>query len=95
MDPLTYHVMNATADDWESLEQILPQVREFHGPIEPFAVAEAIARLVRDGLMEEMRHSVIDPAAVVAEPIEFWFRMTPRGRAAWDTQAVTFRGEEA
>jgi hypothetical protein len=87
--------MDATADDWESLEQILPHVREFHGPIEGTAVAELIARLVGEGLMEEMQHPVIDPAQVVAEPIEFWFRMTSLGRATWDSEGVKFRGEEA
>jgi len=94
MDSLTWHVMDATADDWESLEQILPHVREFHGPVEPAAVAEIVGRLVREGLMEEMQRSVIDPEAVVADPIEFWFRMTPRGRAIWDAEGVRFRGEE-
>jgi hypothetical protein len=94
MDSLTWHVMDATADDWESLEQILPHVREFHDPVEPVAVAEVVARLVRDGLMEEMRQQVIDPAAVVADPIEFWFRMTQRGRAVWDSEGPKFRDEE-
>jgi hypothetical protein len=95
MDSLTWHVMDATADDWESLEQIQPHVREFHGPIEPVVIAEVVARLVREGLMEEMQHPVIDPPAVVADPIEFWFRMTRRGRAVWDAEGVRFRGEEA
>ena len=94
MDSLTWHVMDATADDWESLEQILPHVRKYHGPADPVAIAEAVARLVHDGMMEEMRQPVIDPAAVVVDPIEFWFRMTPRGRAVWDSEASRFRGEE-
>lgn len=93
MDSLTWHVMDATADDWESLQQIRPHVRAFHGPVEPAAIAALVARLVREGLMEEMRHPVIDPAAVVADPIEFWFRMTPRGRAVWDAEGVRFRSE--
>jgi len=95
MDSLTWHVMNATADDWESVEQILSQVREWHGPVEPSSIANVAARLVRDGLMEEMRQPVIDPVAVVANPIEFWFRMTPRGREAWDSEGARFRGEGA
>jgi hypothetical protein len=87
--------MDATADDWESLGQILPHVREFDGPVEPAALAEVVARLVRDGLMEEMQRSTIDPEAVVADPIEFWFHMTARGRAVWDSEGAGFRGEEA
>lgn len=85
MDSLSWHVMDATADDWESLEQILPHVREYHGPVEPTAIAEAIARLVRDGLMEEMRGTAVNPVAIAADPIEFWFRMTARGRMEWDS----------
>jgi hypothetical protein len=91
MDPLTWYVMDATADDWESLEQILPHVRACHGPIEPSALAVIIAHLIREGLMEEMQHPIIDPAVVVADPIEFWFRMTQRGRKLWDSEGTNFR----
>jgi hypothetical protein len=94
LDSLSWHVMDATADDWESLEQILSHVREFHGLVEAPEVAEMVARLMREGLMEEMRHPVIDPFGVVADPVEFWFRMTARGRAVWDEEGVGFRGEE-
>ncbi len=95
MDSLTWHVMDATADDWESMEQMLPHVHACHGPAEPAAVAEVVARLVCDGLMEEMRHAIIDPTEVVANPVEFWFRMTPRGRGVWDSDGNRFRGKEA
>ena len=59
--------MDATADDWESLEQMLPHVSELHGPTEPATVAAVVAGLVRDGLMEEMRGIPIDPAAIIAD----------------------------
>ncbi len=94
MDSLSWNVMNATADDWESLEQILPQVRQFYGPVESAEVAKLVSRLVHEGLMEEMRNPVINPAAVAADPIEFWFRMTPRGRMAWESESLKYRGED-
>jgi hypothetical protein len=94
MDSLSWNVMNATADDWESLEQILPHVRRYHGPVESAEVAELISRLVHEGLMEEMRNPVINPAAVVADPVEFWFRMTLRGRMAWESESYKHRDEE-
>jgi hypothetical protein len=83
--------MDATADDWESLEQILPHVREAHGPVEAIAVAEVIARLMVGGLMEEMQHASVRPRAVVSEPIGYWFRMTPRGRVLWDAEGEHWR----
>ncbi|HKW93888.1 MAG TPA: hypothetical protein VJX92_18490 [Methylomirabilota bacterium] len=93
LDSLTWHVMDATADDWESLEQILPHLRRFHGVVDPSEAAEVIVRLVRDGLMEEMRHGSVDAQAVVKEPIEYWFRMTPLGRSLWDSEGAKYRDE--
>ena len=95
LDSLTFHVMNATADDWESLEQILPQVRESCGPVESIAVAELIAQLVNEGLLQEMRNPVIDPAAVLANPIDFWFRMTVRGRSVWESAIESYGPESS
>jgi hypothetical protein len=91
LDSLTWHVMDATADDWESLDQILPYVRETHGSVEALAVAEVIARLLGEGLMEEMQHASVSPPAVVSNPIEFWFRMTPGGRTIWDVEGERWR----
>jgi len=93
LDPLTWRVMNATADDWESLEQILLHVQQFHGIVDPSEVAEVVVRLVRDGLMEEMRHSSVGAQAVVDDPIEYWFRMTPLGRSLWDSDGARYRDE--
>ena len=52
LESLAWHVMDATADDWESLEQILPCLRETHGPVEAVVAAGVIARLMVEGLME-------------------------------------------
>jgi len=35
------------------------------------------------------------PPEAVADPIEFWFRMTQRGRTVWNSEGAKFRGEEA
>lgn len=93
MDSLMWHVMDATADDWESLEQILPHVREFQGPIEASAIAKLIAQLVAEGLMEEEQHSNPDPVAVLSDPTRFWFGMTSKGRELWDQHGTQYRGE--
>ena len=81
LDSLSWEVMNATADDWESLHQIMSRVCEFCGQVEPAAMAELIATLVDNGLMEEMQGRIVQSTDVLADPIDFWFRMTPMGRA--------------
>jgi hypothetical protein len=91
LDSLTWTVLDATADDWESLNQILPYVREDHDAVEGSAVAEVISRLVTEGMMEEMRHAPVSPRDILADPIEYWFRMTPAGRAAWDADGSHWR----
>jgi hypothetical protein len=80
--------MNATADDWESLDQIVPEVRRFHGPAQPAVVAQAIIRLVNDGLLEEMRGGAVEVEPMLREPVEFWFRMTGQGRTVWEAEAT-------
>jgi hypothetical protein len=82
--------MNATADDWESLEQIVPEVCRYHGPAEATTVAQVIARLVAEGLLEEMRGQTVEAGPMLQEPVEFWFRMTGRGRTVWQVEAKQY-----
>jgi len=89
-DALTWYVMDATADDWESLEQILPHVNRFCDPADAGMIAKTVARLVSEGLMEEMQHSPVDIEAVLQDPIEYWFRMTKRGREIWEAERVKY-----
>jgi hypothetical protein len=93
-DTLSWHAMNATADDWESLDQILPQVREFCGNVDRRVIAELIATLVKQGLMEEMKGRLVQPEDVLADSIEYWFRMTPAGRLMWDEECKRHRWGE-
>jgi hypothetical protein len=93
LDSFTWHVMDATADDWESLEQILPHVHQFHGPVEPVETAKVIARLIDEGLMEAMHHEMVDPHDVAEDPIGYWFRITALGRSLWDTEGGRYRDE--
>jgi hypothetical protein len=93
LDSLAWNVMDATADDWESLEQILPHEHRYHGTADSEAVAATIVRLIAEGLMEEMRPAPVSPQAVIRQPVEVWFRMTPRGRILWETEATQHVGE--
>ena len=83
--------MDATAGDWESLDQIQPVVDRWWVPTPRPAVAEEIVRLVRAGLFEEMPHrdrgdEELSAAAIVADPMRFWFGMTARGRKQWEQE---------
>jgi hypothetical protein len=94
VDELAWEIMNATADDWESLDQIAPGVDRYRGPVERLAVARTLASLVDRGLMEvacpngdgDISHvdgPHIEPEAVIIAPAEYWFRMSRRGREVW------------
>jgi hypothetical protein len=95
LDKPSFWLMNATADDWESLEQIAPQVERFAGVTDSSEVARLIIDLVADGLIEEMKHTPVTPQMIVQTPIEFWFAMTPAGRALWDSEAHKYEHDVA
>jgi hypothetical protein len=91
---LTFWIMDAMADDWESLDQIQPVVDRWWQATPRIAVAEEIVRLVQSGLLEEMPHQDrgnddLSAASVVAEPSRFWFGMTTTGRQQWEQEAKT------
>jgi hypothetical protein len=87
VDVISFWIMNATADDWESLDQIVPQVLETCSSVDSKSVAERIEALVGQGLMEEMRGRAVRSADVLVDPMEFWFRMTLKGRSTWSAMA--------
>jgi len=91
---LTFWIMDATADDWESLDQIQPVVDKWWEPTARLVVAEEIVRLVRAGLFEEMPHQdrgdeELSAAAIISDPILFWFGMTAKGRKRWEQEGAT------
>ena len=79
-------LLNATADDWESLEQIHGHVVRFSTAVAPRRVAEEIIRLIRSGHFECQPAAPSDVDAILAEPAEYWFRMTESGRAWWASE---------
>ena len=93
---LTFWIMDATADDWESLDQIQPVVDKWWESTQRLVVAEEIVRLVQTGLFEEMPHQdrgndELSAAAIVADPMRFWFRMTAKGRGQWELESSTIK----
>jgi hypothetical protein len=102
LDNLAWEIMDATADDWESIDQILPRVNEFFGSVEALIIAGTLALLVEEGLMRVARPVeegymtdvqngfVVEPRSVVDNPTEYWFCMTPRGRDLWDSESSKY-----
>jgi hypothetical protein len=82
VDALSWEVLNATADDWESLEQIHQMVNRFFTPVDLQVITEAVDRLIADGLLERMLDG--------AKSADGWFRMTDNGRVVWEASADTY-----
>ncbi len=79
VDVIAWEVLNATADDWESVEQLHAAVVRSLAPVNRKAVAGVAERLVAAGLFEQRPTD--------APPAEAWFRMTAAGRASWEQAA--------
>ena len=94
LDKLSFEVMNATADDWESLEQIMSAVEKYAGDTGRLAVARLIFDLVSEGLFEVGQNKSVTPELIVKDPLEYWFRMTTQGRALWDAEAHKYYPDE-
>jgi len=82
--------MNATTDDWESLEQIHPQVNQYWRVVDASVVAEEMIRLLATGMFEVMPKAPPNAESILAEPITYWFRMTRSGRTEWQKLAKDF-----
>lgn len=96
LNEYTWHTMDSMADDWESLDQIVPHVESFLGPTERVEVARLLIELVSDGLLREIEplsHQGLTPGMILETPIEYWFAMTPEGRALWESEAPKYRDQ--
>ena len=95
LDRLGFYVMNATADDWESLEQIMSQTTEFARVTDRSQVAHQIVELLREGLLQEMKKTPVTLEMIVQTPAEYWFGMTARGRTVWQSQSQRYVQQES
>jgi hypothetical protein len=102
LDRFDWYILDATADDWESIDQILPYVNELYGSVEARAVVRALSRLVdegwmraahlvEEGYMTDVPNGSLEPETIAEEPTEFWFCMTQRGRTLWDSDGQEYR----
>ena len=96
LDEFAFEAMNAMADDWESLDQIAPQIERFVSSADRSRVARLLAELVAEGLVRERQLQVyprLTAAMILETPIEFWFAMTPVGRALWKSEAHKYEDD--
>jgi hypothetical protein len=87
----SWAVLNATADDWEALGSILPDLQRDCGPGDDSVLAQEFVRLLRDGLLEEAQGRSMDVDEILSDPMEHWFRMTARGREIRASAVETYR----
>jgi hypothetical protein len=85
-------VLDALADDWESIESMRD-----HGEVAPYGLAlvddtlvvDAVRSLLRDGLIEAAEEgpgglvSVLAPRTAQATLRRYWFRPTDAGKRVW------------
>lgn len=93
LDSLTWHIMDAMADDWESIEQIEPHVRRFHGSAERHAILEILCRLHDDSFLRIMDENGNGTDDFPDGPETAWFSMTDTGRELWDSDGHKYRDE--
>jgi hypothetical protein len=93
LEALDFEIMNSTADDWESIEQIFPDVSHIQSTITQELVIQHILQLVRDGLIEEMNGGTPSTQDIIQYPKKYWFSMTKLGRERWDSEARRFYPE--
>ena len=79
-------VLNAIADDYESIEAIVETVQKFDSPeITADQISDALGELVKDGLAQAYELSPWPPHEKsvdfdVGRVRELWFYITPKGK---------------
>jgi len=102
-----WEILNATADDWENLEQIYHLVcfefssenyenggyylRSIRGAPLLDEIADRIEKLVQAGLLEVQRDGSTADKSYVWRA---WFRMTSEGKRLWETSEYTALAEK-
>jgi hypothetical protein len=93
LDFLAWEIMNAMADDWESIEQIEPSVRRFHGDVGRPAIFAELRRLHEAGYVRIMDEDGYGVGDFPDSPVTAWFSMTESGRLIWDENGKKYRNE--
>jgi hypothetical protein len=87
---LMWHVMNSTADDWESLAQIVPDVNRSLGPHEQDSVEETVRIAFANGYILAKTGDWQPAASLDQEITSYWFSMSEAGRKVWESETETY-----
>ncbi len=94
MTKLEWLILSSTADDWESLKQMVPTVREDLPDVNLNDIAVSILDLLRIGYLRQMESAEIslnDLLSAEEYPEgQFWFGMTTAGAEEWERSATSF-----
>jgi hypothetical protein len=97
MTHLDWLILDATSDDFESLVQIMPNVREDLPHASDTEIARSVLQLLEAGLLRQLEAAAISLDDLMSSPqhpaAPYWFGMTERGADAWEQSASQF-GEE-
>jgi hypothetical protein len=91
LDSLTWHVMDAMADDWESIVQIRPHVRQYCGSIPDERIFQILRQLHENQLIKIMDADGHGTSSFPDDPSECWFCMSETGEALWDAEGSKYR----
>ena len=94
MDSLKWHVMDALADDWESIAQIRPHIHQYCGPVSDEEIFHILRQLREDDLVEIMKVPGQPENVFETQREACWFGMTQTGRTLWDSEGPKYRDDE-
>jgi hypothetical protein len=93
LDTLTWHVLDALADDWESVEWIRPHIQEYVGVVSDEQILAVLRHLHSEKLVEVMKVPNQPDNVLEVDPAACWFGMTEAGRKLWDSEGAKYRDE--
>ena len=91
LDSITWHILLAMADDWESIVQIQDTLRRFAFEVPDAAVFDTLHELHRDAYIKIMGPDGQPSDAFPDDPTEYWFYFTPAGEELWASGEAQFR----
>ena len=90
IDSLTFHILNAMADDWESIAQIEPQIAGYVGGVDRSEIFTVLRRLYVTGDIRAMDENGYGVDAFPDDPALAWFSMTDSGRGVFERNFSRF-----
>ena len=94
LDSLTWHVMDAMAEDWESIAQIRPHVLQYCGGVTSNErIFQILRQLHENELIKIMDEDGYGASSFPSDPSECWFCMSDTGKALWQAEGSKYEDE--